>query len=143
MKTEITEFLHQPCSLCNNATGVCHFLNKPHLHCTGSQSQEECGRPICINHTTSCYISKLAFTPLRGAMESCNTSPPVRMYIMHFNSCSEKIHTHSVLWVDKLVKLRRHHTTNNAYNTGVLIISGIINECDSSAKQSILVLRIF
>ncbi len=34
-------------------------------------------------------------------------------------ACLLKIHTHSVLWVDKLVKLRRHHTTNNAYNPGV------------------------
>ena len=34
-------------------------------------------------------------------------------------ACLLKIHTHSVLWVDKLVKLRRHHTTNNAYNIGV------------------------
>ncbi len=35
------------------------------------------------------------------------------------HACLLKIHTLSALWVDKLVKLRRHHTSNNAYNIGV------------------------
>ena len=35
------------------------------------------------------------------------------------HACLLKIHTYSALWADKLVKLRRHHTNNNAYNIRV------------------------